>query len=83
MQQRLGCSTQVVAITAWSFPANLPSLTYLLAWTTDMVTDIMDMVTNMVTNMVINMATNMVINIIISYSSSSPVHGGIVRGVPI
>ena len=75
MQQRLGCSTQVVAITAWSFPANLPSLTYLLAWTTDMVTDIMDMVTNMV--------TNMVINIIISYSSSSPVHGGIVRGVPI
>ena len=67
MQQRLGCSTQVVAITAWSFPANLPSLTYLLAWTTDMVTDIMDMV----------------INIIISYSSSSPVHGGIVRGVPI
>ena len=71
MQQRLGCSTQVVAITAWSFPANLPSLTYLLAWTTDMVTNIMDMV------------TNMVINIIISYSSSSPVHGGIVRGVPI
>ena len=83
MQQRLGCSTQVVAITAWSFPANLPSLTYLLAWTTDMVINIMDMVTNMVTNMVINMATNMVINIIISYSSSSPVHGGIVRGVPI
>ena len=75
MQQRLGCSTQVVAITARSFPANLPSLTYLLAWTTDMVTDIMDMVTNMV--------TNMVLNIIISYSSSSPVHGGIVRGVPI
>ena len=29
MQQRLGCSTQVVAITAWSLPANLPSLTYL------------------------------------------------------
>ena len=72
MQQRLGCSTQVVAITAWSFPANLPSLTYLLAWTTDMVT-----------SMVTNMVTNMAINIIISYSSSSPVHGGIVRGVPI
>ena len=30
MQQRLGCSTQVVAITVWSVPANLPSLlTYL------------------------------------------------------
>ena len=29
MQQRLGCSTQVVAITAWSFPANLSSFTYL------------------------------------------------------
>ena len=72
MQQRLGCSTQVVAITAWSFPANLPSLTYLLAWTTDMVT-----------SMVTNMVTNMAINIIISYASSSPVHGGIVRGVPI
>ena len=35
-------------------------------------------------DMVMDMATmDMVTNIFISYSSSSPVHGGIVRGVPI
>ena len=57
--------------------AGKPALSHVSAgWTMDMVTNIMDMGMDMAT-------MDIVTNIFISYSSSSPVHGGIVRGVPI